>query len=188
MSRQLFDTGIFSVIDETSAIGVGWLLGWFISGTTTETDTYAEPVGGVANSNPVEADADGRFPPMWLPRGADYKYILYDADGVPIKTQDDYSVPDAPPSFDPALDDFFAGTDPLSIPNGGTGQETAPNAIAALGGLPVAGGTMTDDITRSTHGVYLYNNAAGMTNGTVYLTPTADPDPSTVAGEWWLKY
>jgi hypothetical protein len=32
---------------------------------------------------------------------------------------------------------------PVSIANGGTGQITAAAAIAALGGLPVAGGTMT---------------------------------------------
>lgn len=187
MARQLFDTGIFSVIDETSAIGIGWSLGWFVATTTTPTDSYSEPIGGVANANPVPADADGRFPPMWLNPG-DYKYVLYDADSVPIKTQDDYTVSSAPPDVDPALYDFLAGDDPLDIPHGGTGEATASNAIAALGGLPVDGGTMTADIIRSTKGVYLYNNAAGMTAGTVYLTASGDPDPSSVAGEWWAQY
>lgn len=187
MARQLFDTGIFSVIDETSAIGAGWLLGWFIADTTTPTDTFTEPTGGVANSNPVEADADGRFPPMWLDPG-DYKYILYDADGVPIKSQNDYNVPAAPPSFDPALDGFLAGDEPLPISSGGTGEVTAPNAITALGGLPVAGGTMTGQITKTGKGVFLFFETAGMANGNVFLTVDSDPDPSTLAGQIWMKY
>ncbi len=187
MARTLFDLGIYSVIDETSAIGVGWLLGFYEAGTTTETDTYTLPVGGVANSNPVEADADGRFPQIWRDPG-DYKFVLYDADGVPVKTVDDDTVPDAPPTFDPALDDFLAGDEPLPIANGGTGQATAANAIVALGGLPLAGGAMTSQITQATKGAYLYNGTAGMANGAVILGAAADPDPTSLAGQWWAKY
>lgn len=36
---------------------------------------------------------------------------------------------------------------PVSIPLGGTGQATAPAALAALGGLPIAGGTVTGNLT-----------------------------------------
>lgn len=187
MARQLFDTGIFSVIDEASAIGSGWLLGWFVADTTTPTDTYVEPTGGTANSNPVEADADGRFPPMWLDPG-DYKYVLYDADGVVIKTQNDYSVADAPPSFDPALDDFLAGDAPLPIANGGTGQATAPNAIAALGGVAKAGDSMTGNLTRATKGGFFFWNASGMAVNEGFLTIDSDPDPTSSAGQSWWKY
>jgi hypothetical protein len=53
---------------------------------------------------------------------------------------------------------------PVSIANGGTGQATAAAAIAALGGLPVAGGTMTGWIAPAavalTYGTTVSVNAA----------------------------
>lgn len=188
MSRILFDTGIFSVIDEASAIGVGWQLSFYTANTSTRITTYTTPDGATANSNPVESDADGRFPAIWIADGQTIKWVLADADGAVLVTRDDYEIATAPPTFDPALDDFLAGNEALPIASGGTGETSAVNAIAALGGLPAAGGTVTDDITRSTKGVYLYNAAAGQVNGAVYVTVDSDPDPTSAAGEWWAKY
>lgn len=187
MARELFDLGIYSVIDEASAIGSGWLLGFYLAGTTTETDTYTLPSGGVANSNPVEADSNGRFPQIWREPGS-YKFVLYDADAVPIHTVDNDLVAATPPTITAALNNFLAGSSPLPIANGGTSQATAANAIAGLGGLPTAGGTMTGAITRSTKGVFLFFETVGMVNGNVFLTAAGDPDPSTLAGQVWLKY
>lgn len=188
MTRLLFDTGIFSVIDEASAIGIGWQLSFYTANTTTRIITYTTAAGSVQNTNPVLSDAEGRFPEMWIAPGQSIKWSLADADGAIITTVDNYAIPTTPPSFDPALDDFLAGNDPLPIANGGTNATSAGNAIANLGGLPLAGGTMTDDITRSGKGVYLYNGAAGQVNGAVYVTVDSDPDPTSAAGEWWAKY
>lgn len=186
----LFDTGIFSVIGLDSQIEVGSRLYWYIANTATPTNTYANPELTVPNTNPVEAGADGRFPSMWLAPGS-YKYVLTAPGGTPadpLNTVDGLVVPDNPPTFDPALDGFLAGEDPLPIENGGTNATSAVNALTNLGGLPLTGGTVTGNIIRSTKGVHLYFNTAAMNNGGVFLTPSGDPDPTTLAGQIWLKY
>lgn len=179
---QLFDTGIFSVNDEASAIGVGWTLTWYEANSAVLAITYTDPGMGTENSNPVEADADGRFPQMWLAAG-DYKYVLATELGVILVTVDDYNVSDPPPSFDPVLDNFLAGNAALPIENGGTASTSAVNAIAALGGLPAAGGTVTGNIVRSTKGVHLFWETAALNNGNVFLIEDGDPDPATLPGQ-----
>jgi len=189
---QLFDTGIFSIIGLDSSIGSGWTLGFYLANSTTETDTYPTDADAGAltnaNANPVVAASDGRFGQIWLPAG-DYKYVLKDASAVTKVTVDDFNVPAAAPTITATLDDFLAGTDPLPIANGGTASATAANAIAALGGLPLVGGTVTGNITRSTKGSHLYFETAAMATAKVYLTASAAADPRAgVAGEIWLKY
>ncbi len=188
MARQLFDIGIFSVIDEASAIGVGWQLYFYTANTLTPIDTFTEPSGGVENSNPVVADADGRFPAIWIDDGQTIKWILTDADGAVKMSLDDYSIPSSPPEFDPALFDFLAGDDPLPIANGGTNSTSAVNALAALGALGLVGGIVTGAIIRGSAGAHLYNASAGQTTGGVFVTIDSDPDPTTTAGQWWATY
>ena len=75
----LFDTGIFSVVDSDGSTGAGWKLAFYATGTTTARDTYPTAADATAgtnpNANPVVADANGRFPAIWLPDN-DYKVIL----------------------------------------------------------------------------------------------------------------
>lgn len=188
MARVLFDTGIFSVLDEASAIGIGWRLSFFTADTVSQITTYTLPVGGVANTNPVLSDAEGRWPAIWINEGQSIKWQLADESGVIKTTLNDYDIPETPPSFDPDLDDFLAGNAPLPIASGGTGQTSAVNAIAALGGLPTAGGTMTANITRSTKGVYTFWDAAAMANGNIFLVEEGDPDPATLPGQITMFY
>lgn len=187
---QLFDDGIFSVIDAASAIQVGAKLYWFVANTSTPVDTYSDPELTVENTNPVLADADGRFPQMWLAPGL-YKYVLTAPDGNPMSplvSVDDYRVSDEPETFGPDLADFLAGDEPLPIASGGTGQTSAVNAIAALGGLPTTGGTVTGNIVRSGKGVTLFWETAAMVNGNAFLTVDSDPDPSSLSGQIWMKW
>lgn len=187
---KLFDTRIFSVIGVNSALLSGAKLYWYIAGTTTATDTFSDPDMTTANANPVLADANGRFPAIWLAEG-DYKYILTSASGSPaspIITQDDFRADGEIPSFDAGLLDFLAGNEPLDIANGGTGQTSAANAIAALGGLPTTGGTMTGNIVRNGQGVHHFWITAALNSGGWALTPAADSDPTTQAGQVWAKY
>lgn len=186
----LFDTGLFSVIGLDSEIEVGSKLYWFQANTTTPTDTYTTPALNVANTNPVLAQADGRFPEIWLAPG-DYKYVLTAPGGSPadpIHTVDDFNVSDTPPSFDPALDDFFSGNEPLPIAKGGTGSTSAVNALDALGALATTGGTVTGNIVRSGQGVHHFWITAALNSGGWALTTVSDPDPTTQPGQVWARY
>lgn len=88
---RLFDSGLFSANTMSGAIGVGYKLYFYTTGTTTPKNTYptrADAVAGTnANANPVVAAADGRWSPIWL-AGGDYKVVLKDFDDVTLKTRD----------------------------------------------------------------------------------------------------
>lgn len=88
---RLFDTGIFSVNDSDGSVGAGWKLNFYTTGTSNRKATYPTranaDAGTSANANPVVADANGRFAPIWLTTG-DYKAVLTDDADVVIATKD----------------------------------------------------------------------------------------------------
>lgn len=88
---RLYDTGIFSANATNGAVGVGYKLYFYTTGTTTPKNTYptrADAVAGTnANANPMVAAADGRWSPIWL-TGGDYKVVLKDFDDVTLETRD----------------------------------------------------------------------------------------------------
>lgn len=190
MARRLFDVGIFSVIDSASSIGVGWLLNFYTADTTTRIITYTTPAGGVQNANPVVAEADGRFPEIWIVEGQTIKWVLTDELGVVQLSVDDVELVTAPPEIASSLNSFLEDptANPLAVNKGGTGSTTAGNAAAALSVLPLAGGIVTGNITRSTKGVHVYWNAAGQTSGRMFITASGDPDPTSLAGDVWFGY
>jgi hypothetical protein len=75
----------------------------------------------------------------------------------------------------------------LAVADGGTGASTAAVALANLGGLDLAGGTVTGDIVRSTKGIHAYFNSASMTSGEIFFQAVgADPmaGPGDIVFEW----
>lgn len=83
--RELSDLGL---------VQAGALLHTYVSGTpSTPLATYTTDTLGVANANPVVASAGGLFPPIYLTPGSAYKYVLTDALGNPLWTQDPILVP-----------------------------------------------------------------------------------------------
>lgn len=66
----------------------GALLYFYLTGTTTPKDTYTTSGLSTANANPVVADANGLFPPMYLTQVTDYKAILKTSAGTTVATRD----------------------------------------------------------------------------------------------------
>lgn len=56
---------------------------FYVTGTTTRLATYTSAGLSVSNDNPVVADSDGRFPPIYL-AASRYKVVLTDANDVQI--------------------------------------------------------------------------------------------------------
>jgi hypothetical protein len=65
-------------------------------------------------------------------------------------------------------------------------------ALRALAGildcLPRAGGTVTGNILRGGAGPHLYHTTGAFVSGRVYVTSNAAADPTSQAGDIWLKY
>lgn len=101
-------------------LGAGYRLSFFESGTSTPLDTFSDEARTVANSNPVVADAEGRFPSIWL-LDQPYKVVLADDDDVLIWTADPVST---------AVGEIGM---PVPIAKGGTGATDVPGVFTALG-------------------------------------------------------
>jgi hypothetical protein len=187
LARTLFDIGIFSVLTSGGAVGVGWKLAFYVAGTTTPIITYNEGIAGSANSNPIIADASGRFAEAWIEQGQTIKWVLKDENDAVKVTVDDVLILADPPTFSASLADFLAGTATLPIANGGTNATAAANALANLGAFPAAGGIVTGNIVRSTKGVHPYFNSASMTGGKIYVQ-AAGADPTSNPGDWVMEY
>lgn len=91
----------------------GMLINTYSAGGSSPAATYTDSNGSATNKNPVEADANGLFPAIYLPLGMSYKFIATHAVtnqlppdpisnmGVVIWTQDGIaSVPASSPSLD----------------------------------------------------------------------------------------
>ncbi len=60
-----------------------------IAGGTTPAATYTTSAGNIQNANPIELNADGRFPDeVWLEEGVSYRFTLRDSAGNLIGTYD----------------------------------------------------------------------------------------------------
>ena len=92
----------------------GGLLYTYLAGTTTPQTTYTSSTGLVANSNPIVLDSAGRTPQqIWLTEGLLYKFVLRDAAGVLIQTNDNIpsvnDLADLANTTDPTKGDALVG-------------------------------------------------------------------------------
>ena len=81
-------------------------LGYYVAGTTTPQDTYADSAGAAANSNPIVLDGSGRLDvDVYLGPTANYKEVLTSAsvtispwpdDNIPPATQTDWNAASGP--------------------------------------------------------------------------------------------
>lgn len=138
---------------------VGGLLYTYASGTLTPAVTYVDQAGVTQNPNPIVLDTRGECN-LWLTPGAAYKFRLEDSLGNEQWTVDDVIAIGTMGSQNASAVAITGGTIEgvsisadivgnatnvtgiVAIANGGTGQVTAPAAIAALGAA--ARGANTD--------------------------------------------
>lgn len=87
-------------VNGDSVIEPGAQLNFYITGTNTRKNTYSDPSLTVPylNPNPVVADADGRFPSIFLQSG-DYKVILQTDTGIQLWTADPVNGGASPSAF-----------------------------------------------------------------------------------------
>jgi hypothetical protein len=107
--------------DGNGAPRAGALLYFYQTGTTTPQNTYTDSTLATPNTNPVVADSNGLFPPIYLAGNFDYKAILQTAALVTVATRD-------PLGFTPV-------------------STTPPRSYLAGLGFTVAGGTGTFSVS-----------------------------------------
>ena len=88
----------YVAIDGNGMPMAGALLYFYQTGTTTPENTYTSSALSTPNTNPVVADANGLFPPIYLPSGNDsgainYKVVLATSANVTVDTLDPVIVP-----------------------------------------------------------------------------------------------
>lgn len=76
----------------------GALASFYLTGTATRTPIYTTAALDVEHSNPVVADAAGRFPVIFLDDAVTYRLVITDSAGSSIGVDDDPYVAPASPS------------------------------------------------------------------------------------------
>jgi hypothetical protein len=85
MAAYLSPIGNEPQIDSNGDPLVGGKIYTYIATTTTPTDTYTSNTGGTSQANPIILNARGcPANPIWLAAGQSYKFIITDADDVPL--------------------------------------------------------------------------------------------------------
>lgn len=149
---------------------------------TIEAPQPLQVIGGLACN-------DGN-PTSFYVSGANYSMRARDADGAEV-----FYVPTAiigATDYQP-LDADLTAIAALATTPYGRAILTAASAAAArsylgiVDSLPLTGGTMTGNITRSSSGSHLYHTDAANTSGRVFVTASGAADPTSQVGDIWLE-
>jgi len=84
MAAQLFYIPKAIPLDATGDVVSGAEANFFISGTTTRQDTFNSVALSSAHANPVVADGNGVFPPIYLDDSLNYTLDLTDSLGASL--------------------------------------------------------------------------------------------------------
>lgn len=86
------------LFDNSGNVLSGGKIYTYYAGSTTPLTTYTNPIGTVANSNPIIANAAGRLTnEIWFPVSGAYKFVLKDANDVLLATYDNIPTTPQPP-------------------------------------------------------------------------------------------
>ncbi len=85
MTKVRYHNLYFQAEDSSGAPIANAQLFFFAEGTGTLNNTYQDEANTLLNTNPVKANGNGRFPPIWL-KSQTYTVKMTDATGTTIKT------------------------------------------------------------------------------------------------------
>jgi hypothetical protein len=135
---------------------------------------------------------NGGSPAMVYLGNTDYSLTVRDSDGALVNY-----IPSASATggvdFQP-LDADLTAIAALATTTYGRSLLTAANAagLRSLAGvvssLPLTGGTVSGNILRSGAGPHLYHTNGAFGSGRVYVTANTASDPTSAAGDIWIKY
>jgi len=80
-------------IQSTGVPHAGAKILFYLTGTTTKTDTYEDSARGTPHDNPVVAGADGQFAPIYLDPAVTYRAYITESDDTLIKDVDPIGTP-----------------------------------------------------------------------------------------------
>lgn len=161
---------------------------------TDPIDVFWDLDGAIAAEQPLRTIAG------LIVNGTNPSDVFFDADDFSMRVRDEngvqvfysrsvYGPTDAFQPASPTLDLIAA----LSTTSFGRNLLTLANssALATATGiptpLPLAGGAVTGNITRSGAGVHTYHVDAAMTSGRIFLTDNGAADPTSLPGDIWLE-
>jgi len=90
MSVALTPSPFFTWFNAQGQPAVGYQLFTYIAGTSTPQATYVDSTGLIQNANPVVLNSAG-YASVWTVQGQTYKFVLEDANGNPVWSQDQIS-------------------------------------------------------------------------------------------------
>jgi len=119
MTTQLTPAPILRVYDNSGNLAVGGLVYTYIAGTTTPVATYTDSTGSTPQANPIVLNSRGEAS-IWLTPGQAYKYVVYDAAGNLLWTEDQITNVSLSAS---------SGASSIGYTQGGTGSITTNVAV-----------------------------------------------------------
>ena len=149
MAARLFFLPQAVRIDSTGSPYAGAKINFYLTGTTTPTDTYQESSLSTPHANPVVANAAGQFAAIYLDPAITYKVVITDSGDNTLDTVDPVSLPFV--GSDIAITDaggYFAGTE----------VETILQDIGANYAKKSASNTWTADQTMSGADILMADN------------------------------
>lgn len=96
------------ILDTAGQPVAGAKANFYLTTTTTRTDTYTDSALATPHDNPVIADANGKFPAIYLDPTVTYRVILTDAADVQIDDVDPIFVPETASLTITDAGDYFA--------------------------------------------------------------------------------
>jgi hypothetical protein len=146
---QLFFTPQAVRINSAGTPYAGAKANFYLTGTTTRTNTYTDSARSVAHDNPVVADSAGQFAPIYLVPSTTYRCVITDSADVQLDDVDPIGTP-------------LTASDILVVDAGGyyagTEVEAVLQDIGLTYGKKTATGTWSADQTFSAANLLMADN------------------------------